>query len=596
MAIGPTALRSHYCGALTLDAAGEEVRLCGWLHRGRDHGGILFLDLRDHTGITQVVVNPDDAELFERAERARAEYVLAVAGTVRARPPGTTNAELATGEIEVVCTGLDILSAAETPPYQIEDEQVHEDLRLRHRHLELRAAELQHRLRMRAQLAAACRSYLDSRGFLEVETPMLTCPTLEGAREYLVPSRTHAGRFFALPQSPQLFKQLLMMGGTDRYYQLVRCFRDEDPRQDRQPEFTQIDIEASFLNEEEFLGIVEGLIGALFAAAGQPWSLTVPRMGYDEALRRFGTDRPDLRIQGMELVDLADAMAAVEFRVFQEPARSADSRVAALRVPGAAGMSLGQIQEYTEAVQALGAAGLAWIKCHDVAKGRDGLQAGFLKFLTDEAIAAVLERTAAEDGDLLFFGADAAGVVNAALSHLRARLADDLELRDAGWQVVWITDFPLFERGDGGALQPMHHPFTAPVEADPGQLRAKPEEARARAYDLVVNGVEIGGGSMRIHDAALQSAALDVLGVSEQEQREVFGFLLSALRHGCPPHGGIAFGFDRIVMLLTGATSIREVIAFPKTQTAQCLLTGAPGEPAPEQLRDLKLRPAARKP
>ena len=579
-----------YCGEVRADQIGQDVRLSGWVNRRRDHGGIIFMDLRDHSGLVQVVVNPEQADLFALAEQVRTEFVLAVEGRVRARPEGTVNPALPTGEVEVVCAELEILNPADTPPYQLDDEQVHEDHRLRYRYMELRRPVMQARLRTRARLAAAVRRYLDANGFLEVETPMLTRATPEGAREYLVPSRTHAGSFFALPQSPQLFKQMLMIGGMDRYYQIVRCFRDEDPRQDRQPEFTQIDIETSFLEEERILDLMEGLVREMFTAAEISLPSPFPRMTYAESMRRFGIDRPDLRISGMELVDVADLVVEVEFKVFREPANREGARVAAMRIPGAAGMSLGQINAYTEAIKPYGAKGLAYIKCNEVGRGRDGLQAGFLKFLDDEAVAGILERTEAQDGDLIVFGADRADIVNAALSFLRGRLAEDLGLREEGWQPLWVIDFPLFEQDPKTRRwTAMHHPFTAPAVDDAAQLETDPGSVRARAYDMVINGIEVGGGSIRIHRPEIQQAVFGLLGIDAEEARAKFGFLLDALRYGCPPHGGIAFGFDRLVMLLTGAEAIRDVIAFPKTQTANCLLTGAPEPVEMEQLRELGL-------
>ncbi len=584
-------MRSHYCGQVGEPLLDREVVLCGWVHRRRDHGGVIFLDLRDREGLIQVVFDPDAPESFAAAERVRSEYVLRVHGRVRRRPAGTENPTLPTGRVEVLGADLEILNAADTPPFPLDDEAVSEEARLRFRYVDLRRAPMLERLRLRSRVTRVLRGFLDGHGFLDTETPILTRATPEGARDYLVPSRTHPGAFFALPQSPQLFKQLLMIAGLDRYYQIARCFRDEDLRADRQPEFTQIDIEASFLEEEDLLGLIEAMIRELFAEVldvrlPDPF----PRMGYDEALARFGTDRPDLRIP-LELTELTELMRGVEFKVFAGPANDPKGRVAALRVPGGATLSRKEIDDCTVFVGRLGAKGLAYIKVNDRAAGREGLQSPILKFLPDPVIEQILARTGAGSGDLVFFGADRATVVNEALGALRVRLGRDRGLVEPGWRPVWVVDFPMFGWDEHARRwTALHHPFTAPRSADPQALADDPGGARSRAYDLVLNGTEIGGGSARIHRAEMQAAVFRLLGISEEEARDKFGFLLDALRYGCPPHGGIAFGLDRLVMLMSGADSIREVIAFPKTQTAACPLTRAPAPVSDAQLRELGLR------
>ncbi len=589
-------MRTHYCGQIGTAEIGEEVTLCGWVHRRRDHGGILFVDLRDREGLVQVVFDPQalagDPGVFQAAERLRAEYVVRVRGKVRRRPKGTENPALPTGQVEVLAEALEVLNRSEVPPFVVEDEaEAHEDLRLRYRYLDLRRPAMQRRLRLRAQATRVLRRFLDERGFLDIETPVLTKSTPEGARDYLVPARLHPGRFYALPQSPQLFKQILMIGGVDRYYQIARCFRDEDLRADRQPEFTQLDLEMSFVDEEQVITLMEDMIRELFAEVLEvALPAPFPRLSHAEALARYGLDRPDLRIP-LELVELRDVMAGVDFKVFSGPARDPKGRVAALRLPGGAGLSRKEIDEYTAFVGRYGAKGLAYIKVNERARGREGLQSPIVKFLDDAALEAVLQRTGAEDGDLVFFGADRAEVVNEALGALRVRLGHDRGLVARGWRPVWIVDFPMFEWDEReGRWVALHHPFTAPRVEAPEALEADPGAVRSRAYDLVINGTEVGGGSIRIHRPELQEAVFRLLGIGEAEARDKFGFLLEALRYGCPPHGGIAFGLDRLVMLMAGAPSIREVIAFPKTQSGTCLLTGAPDVVPPEHLRELGLR------
>ncbi len=584
-------MRSHYCGQLNESDIDNEVTICGWVHRRRDHGGVIFIDLRDREGIVQVVFDPDTPEIFATAERVRNEYVLRVRGRVRRRPEGTENPEMPTGLVEVLGLDLEVLNPSETPPFQLDDDDVSEETRLRFRYVDLRRPEMMHRLQMRSRVTQRLRTFLDEHGFMDVETPMLTRATPEGARDYLVPSRVHLGAFYALPQSPQLFKQLLMVSGIDRYYQIVRCFRDEDLRADRQPEFTQLDIETSFLSEDQIMDLMEDMIRDVFAhvleeALPNPF----PRLTYAEAMNRYGSDKPDLRIP-LELTDLGDVMGDVEFKVFSAPAQDPQGRVAALRVPAGGELSRKDIDEYTKYVGVFGAKGLAYIKVNASAKGRDGLQSPILKFLPDAVIAAILERTGAQDGDLIFFGADKARIVNESLGALRVKLGQDLGLVERGWKPLWVVDFPMFEWDEHAKRwAALHHPFTSPKETDLELLDTDPGACKSRAYDMVLNGSEIGGGSMRIYRPKVQAKILELLGINEQEAEDKFGFLLKALSYGCPPHGGIAFGLDRLVMLMTGSSSIREVMAFPKTQTASCLLTQAPAPVDPVSLQDLGIR------
>jgi len=583
-------VRTHYCGQVGESSVGSIVTVAGWVHRRRDHGGVIFVDLRDREGLLQIVFDPDAAEVFAMAERVRNEYVLKVTGLVRMRPHGTANPHLKSGQVELLCQSLEILNRCEPLPFQL-DEFVSEEVRLRFRYLDLRREQMHGRLLLRHRITRAMRHYLDDAGFIDIETPMLSKATPEGARDYLVPSRTHPGKFFALPQSPQIYKQLLMIAGFDRYYQIVRCFRDEDLRADRQPEFTQLDVETSFLDQAQIQELMEGLVRFLFAQVlGVELPNPLPRMTYAEAMRRYGSDKPDLRV-ALELVDVADLVRSCDFRVFAAPAADPNGRVAALRVPQGGKLTRKEIDDYTAYVARFGAKGLAYIKVNEAAKGREGLQAPILKFLSDAAIAGILERTAAGDGDLIFFGADNAKVVNDALGALRLKVAQDFKLATPGWRPLWVVDFPMFEwDNDAKRWVAMHHPFTSPVNLDYAALAASPGDAIAKAYDLVLNGSEIGGGSVRIHSQDLQSVVFDLLGISPEEARLKFGFLLDALKFGAPPHGGIAFGLDRLAMLMAGADSIRDVIAFPKTQTAADPLTDAPTEVSEAQLKELHIR------
>ncbi len=582
-------MRSHFCGELNESNVDEDVILCGWIHRRRDHGGVIFLDLRDREGMAQVVYDPDVKESFKIAEGVRNEFVVEVKGRVRLRPSGTINHEMSTGRVEVLGNELKVLNASETPPIQLDEHaEVGEDIRLRYRYIDLRRPEMAARLRFRSKVGNIIRNFLDNNGFLDIETPLLTRATPEGARDYLVPSRTHQGKFFALPQSPQLFKQILMASGMDRYYQIAKCFRDEDLRADRQPEFTQIDVETSFMDEDQIMAIMEAMIKHTFKKTLNVDLGDFPRITYAEAMRLYGSDKPDLRID-LKLVDIADLMKSAEFKVFSGPANDEDSRVVALRVPGGASLTRKVIDDLTEFVGVYGARGLAWIKVNDLNSGSEGLQSPIIKFLDQEIIRNLLSTLVVETGDIIFFGADKSKIVNEAMGALRIKVAQELNLVVSGWAPVWVVDFPMFDLTPEGGLTSLHHPFTAP-SLDAEELTNDPIKALSRAYDMVLNGTELGGGSIRIHDSKLQRAVFDVLGISEAEAEEKFGFLLDALSLGCPPHGGIAFGFDRLIMLMTDSHSIRDVIAFPKTQSASCPLTDAPGHVSPNQLRELSIR------
>jgi len=582
-------MRSNYCGELDESFEGQDVVLCGWVHRRRDHGGVIFLDVRDREGITQVVYDPDTVASFAIAEGVRNEFVIQVKGRVRLRPEGTINPEMATGKIEVLGKELLVLNAAETPPMQLDDHgSVGEDVRLRYRYIDLRRPEMIERLRFRSKVTNTVRNFLDNNGFLDIETPLLTKATPEGARDYLVPSRTHPGSFFALPQSPQLFKQILMAAGMDRYYQIAKCFRDEDLRADRQPEFTQIDVETSFMDEEAIMSIMETMIQHVFKTHLDVDLGKFPHMTHADAMRRYGVDKPDLRID-LELVDIAELMQKVDFKVFSGPANDAASRVVALRVPQGGSLSRKAIDKYTDFVAIYGARGLAWIKVNDIAAGVEGLQSPILKFMPEAVISSLMQKLNAETGDIIFFGADKAKVVNEAIGALRIKVAEDLGQVKAGWAPLWVIDFPMFETANDGSLTSLHHPFTAPA-CDAEALAKDPVNALSRAYDVVLNGTELGGGSIRINKPAMQQSVFEVLGIGKQEADEKFGFLLGALSYGCPPHGGIAFGLDRLIMLMTGAASIREVIAFPKTHSAACPLTDAPSPVSNKQLRELNIR------
>lgn len=579
-------MRSHYCGQVTENSLGQHVTLAGWVHKRRDLGGLIFVDMRDRTGLVQVVFDPDHAAIFDTANALRQEFCIQLRGEVRARPDGQINERMTTGKIEILATELTILSKAAPLPIDFNN-QVSEEQRLRFRYLDLRRPEMNEKIVFRAKVASAVRRFLDNEGFLDIETPMLTRATPEGARDYLVPSRTHEGKFFALPQSPQLFKQLLMMSGFDRYYQIVKCFRDEDLRADRQPEFTQIDIETSFMSAQDVRDTTERLIRGLFTELLSVDLGSFPVMSYAEAMRLYGSDKPDLR-NPMQLVDVADLLTDIEFKVFAGPANDPNSRVAALRIPGGARLTRRQIDEYTDYVKVYGAKGLAWLKVNDKDAGMDGLQSPVLKFLPEAAVTEILARTGAETGDILLFGADTATVVSEALGALRLKAGKDFDLVEDSWKPLWVVDFPMFEAHEGGYAA-IHHPFTAPVGVTAEELKANPAAAISDAYDMILNGCEVGGGSVRIYNADMQSTVFEILGIDADEAKEKFGFLLEALKYGTPPHAGLAFGLDRLVMLMVGASSIREVIAFPKTTTAACVLTDAPGIANPDALAELHI-------
>lgn len=582
-------MRSAYCGALNASHIDQEVTLCGWVDRRRDHGGVIFIDLRDRDGIVQVVFDPDEKVSFALADKVRPEYVIQITGKVRARSAATVNKNMSTGEVEVYGIQVEILNTAATPPFQLDSHvNVGEDVRLTYRYLDLRRMEMQNNLRLRSKVTSAIRNYLDDNGFLDIETPILTRATPEGARDYLVPSRTHDGKFFALPQSPQLFKQLLMVSGFDRYYQIAKCFRDEDLRADRQPEFTQIDIETSFMNEKQIMSVTEDMIRKVFKGIKDVEFGEFPRMPYAEAMEKYGSDKPDLRIP-LELIEIKDLMADVDFKVFSAPANDPKCRVTAMRVPGGGSIARKKIDAYTKFVSIYGAKGLAYIKVNDKSNFPEGLQSPIVKFLPEDVCNAIMERVGAEDGDLIFFGADTSKVVSEALGALRCKLGEDLDLYTCEWAPMWVVDFPMFEELENGAFTALHHPFTAP-SCTPEELIANPATALSRAYDMVLNGTELGGGSIRIHDQTMQESVFKILGISDEEQREKFGFLLDALKYGAPPHGGLAFGLDRLIMLMTGANSIRDVIAFPKTQSAACVMTDAPGAVDNKQLQELNIR------
>ncbi|MEJ2174674.1 MAG: aspartate--tRNA ligase [bacterium] len=584
-------MRTHRCGKLSAALIDQSVTLAGWVHRRRDHGGVIFIDLRDHTGLAQVVCDPDRAEAFATADRARSEYVLEITGVVRHRPEGTVNPNLPSGEIEVFAHAVEVLNPSVTPPFQLDDDNLSESVRLEHRVLDLRREPMQRNLRLRHRAASAARSFLDAQGFIDIETPVLYKSTPEGAREFLVPSRLYDGHFYALPQSPQLFKQMLMIAGFDRYYQIVKCFRDEDLRADRQPEFTQIDIETSFMDEDAIRAMMESLLRSIFRdTIGVELPDPFPVLAYDDAMRDYGSDKPDLRVP-LKLTELTDAMKDVDFKVFSAPANAAGGRVAALRIPGGGALTRGEIDGYTEVVRSLGAKGLAYIKVNDRAAGAEGLQSPIVKNLHAGALATILERSAAENGDLLFFGADRATVVNESLGALRQRIGHERGLAQPGWRPLWVVDFPMFEFDEASKTwKARHHPFTSPKRGHEAFIESAPERAYAQAYDIVLNGWEIGGGSVRIHRQEVQQQVFRALKLTPEDQRAKFGFLLDALQFGAPPHGGIAFGFDRLVTLMAGADAIRDVIAFPKTQRGQDLLTGAPSPVTEQQLRELHIR------